>query len=480
MKAALLPIGLILLLATAPAALAQAPEQAAVNEAVIRQADQIALRQKLDEARAAQERHDLGTAAKLYHDGWTLVQRIGPDNIPQETAKTRAGLADVRLELGWAALRRADHEGADVNLRDVLRVDPGSAEALELKRANDKLAAAQAGNVPDKETKAMRPAILKEKQDAGAKVRDGQLLLQMGKVEEAEKKLKEAVAEDPQNQAAYYYLNLVNEARNKEARDRRAVASRKSLVEIEEAWAPSVKREALPVPNPYARTNLVFTSRGQQAINSKLDRIVLQSTPAWDGLPLSEVVKYLSEEARKRDPEKRGINFIINQNVDTGAASTVAAGTPGAAGAPGAPATTTAVDPATGLPMTAAPPVEVVDISQISIKIVPPLTDIRLADLLDAIVKVADKPIKYSIEDYAVVFSLKSHNNPPLYVRIIKVDPNTFEQGLQSVVSFDFGSIAQAQNQGGGGGGGGSSMMGSMGGGGMGGSSGAAWRRWRA
>ena len=46
--------------------------------------------------------------------------------------------------------------------------------------------------------------------------------------------------------------------------------------------------------------------------------------------------------------------------------------------------------------------------SAIAIKINPALTDIRLADVLDAIVKVADRPIKYSIEDYAVVFSLES------------------------------------------------------------------------
>ena len=52
-----------------------------------------------------------------------------------------------------------------------------------------------------------------------------------------------------------------------------------------------------------------------------------------------------------------------------------------------------------------APPPEQVDMGAIVIKIDPPLTNIRLADVLDAIVKVADRPIKYSIEDYAIVFS---------------------------------------------------------------------------
>ena len=70
------------------------------------------------------------------------------------------------------------------------------------------------------------------------------------------------------------------------------------------------------------------------------------------------------------------------------------------------------------------------DVGAILIKINPALTDIRLADVLDAIVKVARQPIKYSIEDYAIVFSRKGHETTPLYVRTFKVDPNTLLNNL--------------------------------------------------
>jgi type II secretory pathway component GspD/PulD (secretin) len=66
----------------------------------------------------------------------------------------------------------------------------------------------------------------------------------------------------------------------------------------------------------------------------------------------------------------------------------------------------------------------------IAIKINPPLTDIRVADVLDAIVKVADPPIKYSIADYAIIFSLKGREVIPLYVRSFKVDPKTILESL--------------------------------------------------
>jgi len=71
-----------------------------------------------------------------------------------------------------------------------------------------------------------------------------------------------------------------------------------------------------------------------------------------------------------------------------------------------------------------------VDMRAIIIKIDPPLTNIRLADLLDAIVKVADAPVKYSIEDYCIVFSLRGRETTPLYIRTFKVDPNALLESL--------------------------------------------------
>lgn len=456
MMKATLPLGLTLLLGTAAISHAQAPAQeTAVNEAVMRQANRIALRQKLADAMAAQQRRDLPTAAKLYDDAWMLVQNIGMSNAEPEAAQARAGLASVRLELARAAEHRGDYRDATIQINDVLRVDPSNAEALDLKYANDKLMAEQAGHIPDQETQARVPGIVKGKIDLSTRVQNARVLYELGKIPEAEAILKDVVKEDPQNQAAYYYLNLISEAKYKEALNKRDIASRNRLVEIENAWANPPKRELLPQPNLYARTNLIHTGSGRQIIYDKLNRIHLDEVK-YEGLPLSEVVNNLYDQAKRRDPEKRGINFIINNNTDTG-------GGAAAAVAPGA------IDPTTGLPVAAPAPAEQVDIGQTSVKIIPPLHDMSLAEVLDAIVKVADHPIKYSIEDYAVVFSLKGHDPSPLYVRTIKVDPNTFKQGMESVIGFDWGAIAQASNQGGGGGGGGGIAGGGIGGGAAGG-----------
>jgi type II secretory pathway component GspD/PulD (secretin) len=449
MKAATLPLALILLLTAALASQAQTPPQeTAVNEAVYRQANHITLRQKLADARAAQDRRALPTAAKLYDDAWDLVQKIG-SGVEPEREQTAAGLAAVRLELARAAQGHGDYKEARTQVDDVLRVDPTNAAAIELKSGNEKLLAEQRGRIPSEEVVSQVPAILEERIKAETLVRDGKLFYEMNKLDEADAKLKLALKQDPHNEAALYYLNLVSEAKFSQASKAHEVTMRQDIRAVEQAWASPIKRELLPVPNPYARSNsFIHTGPGRQIIMTKLDRIRLDNVK-YDGLPLGEVIINLNDECRKRDPEKRGINFLINQNIDSGGAAAAAAPTLGPDGQP--------------LP---AAPQEQVDMGAIAIKINPALTDIRLADVLDAIVKVADRPIKYSIEDYAIVFSLKGREAIPLYVRTFKVDPNTFYQGLQGVGGFIFGessNVGQSQSgggfggsSGGGGGGGGS------------------------
>ena len=140
-------------------------------------------------------------------------------------------------------------------------------------------------------------------------------------------------------------------------------------------------------------------------------------------IPLSEVVNMLDEQARRLDPEGRGINFIIAPFADP--VTTAAAGPAG-------------TDPATGLP-TGAQSAEPVDVNAIRIRITPALHNVRLADFLEIIVKAADKPIRYVIEDYAVVFSLKGQEPTPLYFRTIKLDPGTFENGMRKFLGLPEG-----------------------------------------
>jgi beta-lactamase regulating signal transducer with metallopeptidase domain len=141
-------------------------------------------------------------------------------------------------------------------------------------------------------------------------------------------------------------------------------------------------------PAPYVPAGLptpaMSAARGAK-VEAKLRQIVLDEVK-FDGLPLSEVLLSLNEQSFKRDPQKIGVNFLINPNARP---VMLIGGT----------------DPKTGLPLAAA--TEPFDVGGVTIKFNQPLRAVTMRDLLDAIVTVADHPIEYSLEDYGVVFAAK-------------------------------------------------------------------------
>ena len=213
-------------------------------------------------------------------------------------------------------------------------------------------------------------------------VQDAKVNYEMGKFDEAEKLLTSVLAREPENQMAHYYLNLVQTAK----------AGRQTGMAV------------------------AVTQAGRKDIVDKLNRIRFDQVSWPDGLPLSEVLRNLSDQTKLRDPDKKGINFTFQTNAPAGSAATASAG--GAA----------TINPNTGLPE-ATPAGIAVDPSSINVKLT--LTDIRLGDLLDAIVLMADHPIKYSILDDGIVFSTRDSNSAALEARTFKVDAKVFLAALQ-------------------------------------------------
>ena len=135
----------------------------------------------------------------------------------------------------------------------------------------------------------------------------------------------QALKLDPDNDGAFYYLNLIKQARYGREALQHTVDTQARMVQVEKAWVQPTPRIALPVPNPYRRDQSDFTPA------SVVKSFTANSTASgWkrfpaDGLPLSEVIRQLSEQAKLRDPDKKGINFLFNPNADTSAAAAATA-----------------------------------------------------------------------------------------------------------------------------------------------------------
>ena len=445
-KAVLSSLSLFLIFAAFSGHSQQDAATLAEQVAVRRQAAIHEMRLKLADAIDAQKKGRLTEAAKIYDQIVELFPQIGPSNelVGKEKQEIIAGLASVRLALARDAQKKGDLQDAKRQVDRVLKVDPKNEEARAFARENEKAILAQRGTVPDQETVARVPDIQKDKIQANTFAHDGQLLFEMGKIEEASIKLHQAKKLDPDNAAAAYYLNLIEERRYRRTTADHELAERSKIVEVERSWIESTKRDLLPVPNPMARTNLVYTSSGRQQILSKLDRIIL-SQVSYDNIPLGTVLQLLTDESVQRDPDKIGLNFMIDAHAQAPATLPAVSANPADAAAAAAAAAAAGI----AAEAAAAP----VDIGNIPIKLT--LRNISLANLLDAICKVAEPQLTFRIEDYAIVLAPKPSDAPQLASRVFRVDPNTFVQGLESVIALSFANIGGGTTGGGGGGGGG-------------------------
>lgn len=321
-KAALLLLGLAALLAL-PATLAAQDNSTAiaVNEAVLRQANTIVLRQKLAEARSASQAGDTASAAKLYQEACELCLQVG-SGIDAETAQAINGLAANRLALARDAQSRGDLREAATQAQQVLRMDPKNADALAFQKQNDQMIAALKGQIPSRDAMDQAAQITAQKTDAGTLVQDGRLLYEMGKLDEAEAKLNQALVLNADNPAAFYYLNLIQQAKFARENAMHTVDTQKRMSEVEKQWilpkaTGHISDSAAIVKefNPYATNTLIYTGPGRQAIVAKLDRIRIASV-SYENMPVSEVLRDLALKVKECDPEHKGINFLINPNPD--------------------------------------------------------------------------------------------------------------------------------------------------------------------
>ncbi|HWC58588.1 MAG TPA: hypothetical protein VHC44_02765, partial [Verrucomicrobiae bacterium] len=227
---------------------------------------------------------------------------------------------------------------------------------------------------------------LKKASDPAVLLSDGKILFQQGKMDEAERKLQEVLVREPNNQAALYYLSLIKQAR----------------AQVDQN-IPSLARN---VPGPEGAPANERSESPRQKISQKLNDITFDKV-SYANSTLVEVIRNLTEQATRWDPDREGINFLLNRNQFG-----------------------PDFDPRTGQPRSPAS-----DVDLTSVKVNVDRRNVRLVDVLDAIVKSADHPIKYSIFDYGVEFSFHDTNAVELHTRTFRVDMEKFFEKYPVVAS---------------------------------------------
>ncbi len=440
-KAAPKLLCLVLLLA-GPALRAQTGDavSAAVKEAVNREAATITMRENLKNAQAAEQSKDLVRAAALYETCFTEATTIG-EAVQPEMDQIKASLAVVLMELAKEDQDHHDYDAAETRYKELLAADPQNVAALKAEQDNAAIIKSLAGTRPSPAVLERAPEFESNAVEAATFVQDGRYLYEAAHYDEAEVKFNKALALDRGNLPAAHYMELIQEKKDLQNGFTSKIDSSRAMEQVTQEWdVPQRVRDLTKSsgPNAYARaSNVVNTGPGRKLIFDKLHRIPIDNLNYTD-LPLKDVLDDLSSKTLARDPDGRGINFFFSRE------------TPAAALA------NPAVD-ANGNLVGAAAPADQADATSVKVQV--SLKNITLDDALDAILKTADRPIKYSVLEYGIMFSLRGPETAPLEIRNFKVDGNTFQDGLTGVAASSFG---------GGSGGSGGSGTGGIGGGGNG------------
>ncbi len=408
------------------------PADVAEAEALRRQEPRLVLDNLLGEARQFQKAKAWTNAVVRYEEASGHAKLLGSvSNVDKSYRDALAGLTHCRIQIATELQEKYQFKAAAAEVEKVLLFEPNSPKVAEFKKFNEHVEAAHDG----RSSRQQAPAGPNELREARSKimslVRDGKLYYEVGEYLEARKRLEEAIVLDPENDAAFFYLRPVLEAQFEEASRKRFREDRERVVAVTKNWNE----------RPRNNSQVLFpthSSKGAQIINRKLDEITLPEV-RFDSLVLPEVLKWLDGAAKKADPEpapnKKGLNFLINNVVAVGRSANDQAG---AAPVP------QALDPVTGQPLaTAAMQRQMPDLDNALVKVTTTLTNLTLRQTLDVICKTAEVKLpdggsvglKYSIEEYAIVFSPKLPEQPTLFSRMFKVDPEMFIRGLRSVLT---------------------------------------------
>jgi beta-lactamase regulating signal transducer with metallopeptidase domain/Flp pilus assembly secretin CpaC len=249
-------------------------------------------------------------------------------------------------------------------------------------------AVAREQNPPaDSTTNAANPVLAAWR--TAALLSEAERLFDAGDLDGAESKFKQVPADDPKAPRAAVFLEKI-----KQAREARSFYSFDRIATQVNGMTQTLVRTDT---NEWVlQTGRAYIDKARQNILSKLAGIRIDKVE-YENWPLEDVLNDLNERSGSLDPDRMGINFLINRGLEP----------PRGEGT------------------------EVVDISrEITVTIKPALSNICLADVLDVITNVANKPadvpgiLRYSIGDFAVIFSLSTNES----AQTLTADPTIAER----------------------------------------------------
>jgi general secretion pathway protein D len=388
-----------------PATKVDAAAQAAHDEIVRRQEAQLTARKLIDQAdKLAAAGNTEGAIAK-YDEALKLLPRAKATE--KDRARAVRGVTNAYNHLAENAYRAGDSAKATQLANKSLEYEAGNSGAKSIIAKAQKAAGRPAVAVASGEVRPDRtPEFLGEREQIKKLFREGKIMLNSGQLDEADRRFQQILAIDPYNEDAHVLIGEVNKQRLGIAQTGADLTRTRRLWEVTDSWIPPLSRE-VEVPKPGETAGAIGATAARQAdLTKKLNSIIIPDINFRDAV-ITDVVGFLSAESRRLDPDRVGVNIVLQLGES---APAPAAPMPGTEGTPEAAPESSAMG---------GPEVRKVTLS---------LQKIPLIEALKYVTQVAG--LKFRIEPSAVLILPKEAPEGDMIVRTYPVESGAVREVL--------------------------------------------------
>jgi len=376
---------------SAPLAAEAALVQKAEQEQIKRMETSLALTTSLDEAGQLVRAKDYAKARTRYQS--VIEQATGGGANTEIRSRAQKELAALAALQAREAERERKFPQARSLWQEAVSLDPGNpAYTAGLKAAESKdppLSKQYGGN------SAATPELLEKVTQIQKLLFEGDSFHSSGQYQRAISRYKEILTIDPYHNVARQRIERTEKAKYRAASVLRDAQREKALLEVDEVATtkPVMRRQA----SAEVTVNDGTTSNVANVFD-KLEKIIIPELNFTE-VDVADAVRFLTEQSKALDPERKGINFVLKVNPTTSPA-------------PAAPAAGGAA---------AAPPIQ--RTFSLNVRQVP------LSEVLRLITDLTN--LQFKVEEYAVYIFPSTETSDVLVVRSFSVPPNFFSSRPQ-------------------------------------------------
>ena len=370
----------------APAELKKIAKETARQEEIRRQAAEVDALKASDAGFAALSQGDYVAAEKSLADALNnLPDR--PQNAPVRDQIAK-GLAEAQYLRAYGMVKKAERlEEARKLVNGALKNDPAHRGAKALDK---KLAALEAEAVRPK-SPAEQTATLEKAKSIEQMYDEAREWYMLKDYDRASALFEQILKRDPYHKSAMRYLRKIEADKYKLASVERDARVQGMMTEVRRSWSPPI-RAAIAMPEEAGQPGGIDSKPASQRLQDKMKTIVIPAVE-FRQANINDVVNFLVEASLAADPEKEGVNIILNLGQGSGGGAAPAP-------VPAAPAMDEwgfgGEDLGGGMAMAASAPAGVRDIT----------LNLRRISMLDAIKYITEVAgLKYRIEDSAVIIT---------------------------------------------------------------------------